>query len=128
MPESSEMKYSADFVHRYANQVTFELNVSDLRIVFGITEKNAASVYHTAITVTWAEAKLLHHFLLQNIKAYEFFEGKILIPAGMMPPSPPEPREDRKDDSTAQTIYREMVKLHEAFLADQKLDGKAPQS
>jgi hypothetical protein len=127
MPESSEMKYSADFVHRYANQVTFELNSSDLRIVFGITEKNAP-VFHTAITVTWAEAKLLHHFLSQNIKSYEFFEGKIRIPAGMMPPSPPEPREDRKDDSTAQTIYRKMVKLHEALLADQKLDGKAPQS
>lgn len=117
--EPPAVNRSPDFMHRYANQVSFDLNVSDLRIVFGTTEKNAPSVYHTAITVTWAEAKILRYLLEQNIKAYELFEGKILIPMGMMPPPPQAPKPEQKDDTRAQAIHAAMVKLYEDLLADQ---------
>ena len=77
-----------DFIHRYANQITFDLNPSDIRIVFGTTEKNGSNLQHTAITVTWAEAKILRYLLTQNIAVYEAFEGKIMVPLGLLPPEP----------------------------------------
>lgn len=122
---STSSNRTADFVNRYANQVTFELNTSDLRIVFGNLEKNAPSKYHTAITVTWAEAKILRYLLSQNIAVYEAFEGKVYIPPGMLPSAPPDLKPEQKDDARAQTIHEAMVNLHSDLLADQGLDGEA---
>ena len=118
--EPTTLNRSADFVHRYANQVTFELFTSDLRIMFGTTEKNAPSSYHTALTATRAEAKILRYLLSQNIAVYEAFEGKVFIPFGMLPPEPPALKPEQKDDARAQAIHEAMVKLHSDLSADQK--------
>lgn len=127
MPDDpSALNRSANFIHRYANQLTFELNVSDLRIVFGTTEKNAPSTYHTAITVTWAEAKILKYLLAYNLALYEAFEGKVFIPFGMLPPPPTPPSEDKKDDTRAQEIHQTLLKLYSDLMAEQKADAEAP--
>ena len=110
-----------DFIHRYANQITFDLNASDIRIVFGTTENNGPNLQHTAITVTWAEAKILRYLLTQNIAVYEAFEGKIMVPLGLLPPEPSALTPEQEKDARSRTIYDAMVKLHADLLSDQKV-------
>ena len=81
----------------YANNVKFELTVWDLRILFGqllpMSEGIGQVDWHTDVTIPWAQAKLMNLYLEINIALYERENGKITIPAGVLPPlmsSPPE--------------------------------------
>jgi len=115
--EPKQHERSPDFVHRYANHVAFELNALDVRMVFGTTEKDAPTSQHTAITMTWAEAKILHHYLSGNLMIYEGLEGKIRIPSGAIPPPPPSLKEGASPERIA--VANALRKLYDEFVAEQ---------
>src|SRR5580698_4093433 len=76
----------------YANNVQFESTEWDLKMIFGeldMGRKDGAGVeQHTAITVPWAQAKLLIYYLQLNVGIYEKIFGKIKIPDSVLPPEP----------------------------------------
>jgi hypothetical protein len=79
---------TSDFVDRYANNVTLESSVWDLQMLFGTldqTTKPESVRHHTAMHVTWAQAKLMAFHLQANIMFHEAANGKIKIPDGAMP-------------------------------------------
>jgi hypothetical protein len=79
-----------DFVDRYANNVSLESSVWDLKILFGTLDQTTSpdSVrHHTAMHITWAQAKLMMFFLQATIMFHEAASGKIKIPEGAMPPA-----------------------------------------
>jgi hypothetical protein len=81
----------------YANYANFELSDLDLKIIFGQLAQTGAKKavdWHTAVTMTWAEAKLVSFFLRVNIAIYEAQYGIIKVPASMLPPLPPPPEEN----------------------------------
>jgi hypothetical protein len=79
---------TSDFVDRYANNVTLESSVWDLKMLFGTldqTTKPESVRHHTAMHVTWAQAKLMAFYLQTNIMFHEAANGKIKIPDQAMP-------------------------------------------
>ena len=70
----------------YANNTRFRASVWDLRILFGqlLLERQGVE-WHTDITLPWPQAKLMHHYLGINLGIYELENGKITIPAGVLP-------------------------------------------
>lgn len=78
-----------DVVPVYANNVKFEMSAWDLRILFGqlmsSTEGKGNVDWHTDVTLPWAQAKLMHLYLGMNLMLYERENGRISIPAAVLP-------------------------------------------
>ncbi len=96
-----EFERDEDFVFLYANHVWFENSAWDLNLIFGQLDqsKGPNSVrQHTAIAMSWMQAKLLAHFIEVNILIHEATDGKIHIPPNLRPteiaPSSPEEESD----------------------------------
>lgn len=73
----------------YANNVQFETSTFDLKVIFGEldqSEKPTIINQHTAISMTWVQAKLLCYFLQVNLAFYEADNGLIKIPPAVFPP------------------------------------------
>lgn len=87
-----------DVAPMYANNVRFEMSAWDIRLFFGqlmpgATNVKAAVDWHTDVTIPWAQAKLMHLYLGINVALHEADNGKIRMPAGVLPPpvaTPPE--------------------------------------
>jgi hypothetical protein len=82
-----EHRRSDDFVQRYANNTFFEGSVWDLKIIFGeLDQKLGPNVVmqHTALTLPWAQAKILSHFLRVHLAGYEAEHGRIEIPKNIL--------------------------------------------
>jgi hypothetical protein len=80
-----------DFVSGYSNNVQFENSAWNLKILFGeldLSGPKPVIEQHTAITVSWVEAKLLAYFLQIQIAAHELENGKVQIPTKLLPPDP----------------------------------------
>jgi hypothetical protein len=88
-----EQQNNADRVEReemaseYANNALLEPSVWDIKIYFGqwYQSKNGEVDWHTAVTMPWAQAKLLAHYLSVNIAVYEKMHGKVKVPASLLP-------------------------------------------
>jgi hypothetical protein len=83
-----ELKRDEDYTSLYANNVRFESSVWDLKLIFGELDQSEGKEVieqHTAITLPWAQAKLLMHFLNVQIAAHELTFGKIPIPPSVVP-------------------------------------------
>jgi hypothetical protein len=80
---------TSDFRSRYANSTYFDTTVYDLKINFGELDKDAdgtvVSRFHSAISMSWLEAKIAAIFLLVNIYGHERERGPIRIPPGVRP-------------------------------------------
>ena len=73
----------------YANNVQIEATIWDLKVIFGEFSGRAQAVqWHTSITMPWATAKLLAHFLQVNVELHELDNGKVKIPASALPEVP----------------------------------------
>src|ERR1039457_3310638 len=87
--DNPEFRHSADFAEVYSNNVQFESSVWDLRTVFGVLQQPKGEPafvdQHTAVTLPWPQAKLLHYFLGVQLAAHEALNGKINIPASVLP-------------------------------------------
>lgn len=97
-----------DYVTLYANNVQFQPWEWDLRITFGELDvhKNKLVVeQHTAINVSWLQAKLMLYFLQLQVGIHEMANGKIKIPYGVFPPEPTPPTGDIANDPAALRVY-----------------------
>jgi len=69
----SQFERDEDFLPVYANNVLFEPSVWDLKMIFGQldqSEGKAVVEQHTAVTIPWAQAKVLSYYLQVNLTAY----------------------------------------------------------
>jgi hypothetical protein len=70
----------------YANNVALEQTVWDLKLIFGEYSQRLEGVeWHTSITMPWAQAKLLSHYLQANVAVWELNHGPKAIPEAMIP-------------------------------------------
>lgn len=87
----TKFEQSEDFASGYANNVFFATSIFDLKMIFGdiVQFPNAEPFVeqHTAITLSWREAKIAALFLTMNVAVHENQFGALDIPEGIMPPN-----------------------------------------
>lgn len=117
-----------DVVPVYANNVRFEMTAWDLRLLFGQLMPNSEGKgqvdWHTDVTLPWAQAKLMHLYLGMNVIVYERENGKIMIPAAVLPSpisTPPEGVDTSNPDAIE--TFKIVQGLIKAF-RDAQLAGK----
>jgi len=83
-------QHSSDFRLRYANNVFYETTLFDIKTTFGeLVQSPGKETFveqHSAITMSWLEAKLAVIFLAINVATHEKKFGTVSIPEGVMPP------------------------------------------
>lgn len=94
-PKEANHKRAEDFVVRYANNVYFETSLWDLKLTFGQLDEGAV-VQHSAVTIPWAQAKVLMYFLEANLRVHEAKNGRIKLPPGIITPIPETPPADNE--------------------------------
>jgi len=113
-----------DFSEDYANNVYYEVSAWDLKLIFGQLDQSEGKVkiaQHTAITLPWAQVKLLSYWLKGQVEAFELSHGKIHMPDAIIPPKlQPLTDELRKQDANADAIYAIFHRLRDELLADIK--------
>jgi hypothetical protein len=83
-------KKTDDFTARYANYSHLESSLWDVKIYFGQTDQAAGQnvvPVNAAITLPWPQIKVLSYFLQIHLAGYELENGRIKIPAGIIPPT-----------------------------------------
>jgi hypothetical protein len=107
--------WTEDFTAEYANNVNFELGTWDLKIIFGQNDQSTGDPrveWHTAMTMPWPVAKLMHYLLGLNLWLYEANSGQqIQIPVSGLPPYPAAPTGDM-DIETNRAFYEFMKKTY----------------
>jgi hypothetical protein len=99
----------------YANNFAIEGTLWDLKALFGEYSGRSKSVeWHTEITMPWATAKLLAHYLQVNVAIYEIENGKVRIPPSAIPAPPPPAREG---DRAAQAVFNMLKEHWDRFVA-----------
>src|SRR5687767_12192888 len=87
IPEFQSIK-ARDFTERYANNVRFENNIWDMRLLFGNldqTEGRNTVTHHTTMSLSWPQAKLMLFYFYANLAFQERWQGKINVPETMIP-------------------------------------------
>src|ERR1700720_928045 len=102
-----------EIVSGYANNTALEQTIWDLKLIFGEFSQRSGSVqWHTSITMPWAQAKLLSHYLQVNIAVWELNHGVIKIPDVMIPaPLPPLTPEQERDPAAKAVL--ETIKAYQ---------------
>jgi hypothetical protein len=110
-----------DFVSRYANNTFLESSLWDLKIVFGQNDQNVgqnAVVQHTAITLSWAQVKVLSYFLQANLLSHETVNGRVKLSSSLISPLPDElPRDAIEQNPKAREIHAAVKSLYDGFIA-----------
>ena len=86
--EIARFKHTEDFETLYANNVAFEANVWDMKLLFGeLTSDEHGNVIeqHTGIRLPWPMVKVLAFHLAINIVAFEDQHGPIRLAAPILP-------------------------------------------
>src|SRR5579871_6039528 len=106
----------------YANNTYFVPNIWDLKVLFGELSGSKPGVdWHTSITLPWAHAKLMSHYLNLQLAAYELVNGKIKVPRVMIPKAPEPPTEEQlKSDTNAKAFYELLAEHHRRLIDEQK--------
>jgi hypothetical protein len=114
-------KFHENFESWYANNIQFQPTEWDLRMVFGELDFTQGIVQqHTAMTVSWLQAKLMHYFLTMQLSIYEISHGKIPVPPSVLPVEPQPPTGDLATDPLALEMYEYMKQLRTQFLESLK--------
>jgi hypothetical protein len=100
-PTESDLSFvrDDDFTSLYANSVRFETSAWDLKMLFGELDQSNPSgksrvVQHTAMAVSWLQAKIMAYYLYANVILHEADYGKIQLPPNLQPaPLGPLPEE-----------------------------------
>src|SRR5262245_32439140 len=77
-----------NFFNYYANHAQIESTAFDLKIVIGQfdNQRGTSTIRpQLGVTIGFAEAKALCHFLFANIAFYEAFNGHVKMPRGLTP-------------------------------------------
>jgi hypothetical protein len=91
--ERADFTRDEDFTSLYANNVRYESSAWDVKIIFGQLDQSGGAgktivEQHTAVTVTWPNAKIMAYFLLANCLIQQSQTGPIQIPLAVIPPRP----------------------------------------
>jgi hypothetical protein len=120
--QPSSMKQIDDFSSGYANYVFLENSFWDLKLVFGQLDQSVTpptTEMHTAITIPWAQAKILSYLIRAHVAGYELTNGKIRIPPSVLPPELPIPTEEQKKaEPNAQEIFETIKRLRDELVAN----------
>jgi len=101
-PRSGPAGNAEEITSDYANNVYFVGTVWDLKLLFGELASVGQNIdWHTSITMPWATAKLMAYYLQVNIAQHELSQGKIKIPAAMIPDIPPDVGNEDAETSRA---------------------------
>jgi hypothetical protein len=131
MPEETkaspqpEFERDQDFASLYANHIWYENSAWDLNLIFGqldqIKGPNAVR-QHTAIAMSWPQAKLLSYFVDVNILLHEAINGKIQIPPQLLPSEIPSLTPEEENDPVKNETNRRLKELRKRFI--ESLDEK----
>jgi hypothetical protein len=114
-----------DFVSRYSNNLRFETYGSDLKLIFGSSDQATGKEIieqHTAVTISWQQAKLAIYYLQVQLVLYEAQAGPVkLHPVARPQAFPNEVPEASKDDPRAEEILQFLRILRERVLKDEML-------
>jgi len=115
--KASSQSFFEDLTTDYANNVAVEATIWDLKLIFGEYSDSDKSVnWHSSITIPWAQAKLLSHYLQVNVAVREVSEGPISIPEVMIPQPPPPLTPEQEKDPKAKAVYETISALQTAFV------------
>lgn len=118
-PEKNFFRRIEDFSFEYANNIQFETNAFDLKLVFGQLDHSTSQVeQHTAITVSWLQSKLMLYYLTLNVAGYELQYGKISIPPDVMPANVPPLTPEQEKDPRYVKLYDLFRRLREQFVKE----------
>ena len=114
--KNTELRPTDEFVESYANHVFMEPSFWDLKLIFGQLDQSVEPLIvhqHTAITVPWAQVKIMIHFLRVQLYAFEAAHGKVALSQAVLPPPPTAPTEEMlKQGPHAAQIFEEIKKLN----------------
>jgi hypothetical protein len=112
-----------NFESWYSNNIQFKPTEWDLKAIFGEmepqTDGGVTVQQHTAIVLTWLQAKIMHYFLGVQLGIYELTHGKIPIPQSVMPTEVAPPSGNLDTPDTRQ-LYEYMKKFREQFIESLK--------
>jgi hypothetical protein len=84
-----QIQRSEEFESLYANSVQFEASVWDLKVLFGQVDQAKSCIeQHTAVSLSWLQAKIAAYFLVVNILIHQAQIGAINVPPAVLPPRP----------------------------------------
>ena len=112
-------EHAENFFSAYSNNAQFESNPWDLRIIFGEQVQREGKIVieqHTAIRLSWVQAKLVAHFIRLHVALNEFENGKIKVPNSIIPPVATLPEEFATNPQAVQAIQL-TNKLRDEFVA-----------
>lgn len=118
-PKSVAMQIKRDVPGIYANNVRFEGNVWDLRILFGQLDRDSAGEamidWRAGVTVPWPLVKILVFFLSTNLYGHEEAQGFLKVPASQIPKIAP-----LSDDATGadKAFYQYALRLHKELFGE----------
>lgn len=108
---------SDEIVSDYANNTSLEQTIWDLKLIFGEFSQRSGSVrWHTSITMPWAQAKILSHYLQVNIAVWELHNGPIKVPDAMIPPPLPPLTPEQEKDPAAKALFETIKAYQDPFV------------
>jgi hypothetical protein len=118
----AQLKYERadDFISAYANNFYLESSAWDLKIIFGQLEQSSTPnviKQNVAVTLPWAQAKLLLYFLRVHLEVEEMADGKIHIRPDLLPPEVSPPTPEQADDPKMKALFEVVKKIRKEFLA-----------
>jgi len=121
-PEAPKLqfKHAEEFASLYANNVQLEQSVWDLKMIFGELDQSQPGglvEQHTAVSVSWIQAKLLSYFLNLHVEAHELVNGKIRVPDEVLPPEPVTPSGEWAKNPHARAVFELINRRREEFIA-----------
>ena len=115
-PSVGQYARTENFISTYANSVMFESNAWDLKIIFGQIDTGDLIKQHLAVSIPWAQAKLMLYWLRLQVEMMESTVGKIPIRKDLIPPEPVPPPEEANKPETKKLL--ELIqKYREEFIA-----------
>jgi hypothetical protein len=99
----------------YANTITLGATDVDFKIVFG---EGQPTNWHTAVTMPWTVVKLLSFYLQSNLTVHEITNGRVKLPAGLLPPTLVAPP-DMETDPTSKRTFEALQAMRQKFMDEQ---------
>jgi hypothetical protein len=114
-----ERKRLDEFTSKYANNVFLESTNWDLKLLFGEYDLGDNTVLmHSAMTMPWAQAKILAYLMQVHVAAHEAQFGKIVLPKDAVVEIPEQmPKELAETSSDGGTSWPKLRELYDNFVA-----------
>jgi hypothetical protein len=116
-------KRREDFRSVYSNSVYYDPSVYELRASFGEmqrTPQGAFVEYHTAVSMSWLEAKLTAIYLIVNMANYEREHGTVKIPSVVRPAFISEENGNQSLDEILKSLNANFAKYVESLPESEK--------